>query len=222
MGNAIIISMVNSSFHTEPSKLFFVISGWRSCYARTQSSVYSPSRRSTRPRSLTRASCTARRAEVLSGRANALSPSASATSSSSSSSRARSRSSTTPATSRSGHRPPPGPVHRRRLAPDRQPGGRQRRRPRRLRGLRGLGARPCGSVLNQCPDLSDIILQAFIARRQLLRESAGLHRPAGDRLALLARTRSGSATSWPGTACCSPGWTWRPTRRWTGCSSSSA
>lgn len=27
-------------------------------------------------------------------------------------------------------------------------------------------------VLNQCPDLSDIILQAFIARRQLLRESA--------------------------------------------------
>src|ERR1700730_12894468 len=27
-------------------------------------------------------------------------------------------------------------------------------------------------VLNQCPGLSDIILQAFIARRQLLRESA--------------------------------------------------
>src|SRR5207302_2907247 len=26
-------------------------------------------------------------------------------------------------------------------------------------------------VLNQCPDLSDIILQAFIARRQLLRQS---------------------------------------------------
>ena len=26
-------------------------------------------------------------------------------------------------------------------------------------------------VLNQCPNLSDIILQAFIARRQLLRES---------------------------------------------------
>ncbi len=28
-------------------------------------------------------------------------------------------------------------------------------------------------VLNQCPDLSDVILQAFIARRQLLRQSAG-------------------------------------------------
>ena len=27
-------------------------------------------------------------------------------------------------------------------------------------------------ILNHCPDLSDIILQAFIARRQLLRESA--------------------------------------------------
>ena len=27
------------------------------------------------------------------------------------------------------------------------------------------------SALNQCPDISDIILQAFIARRQLLRES---------------------------------------------------
>ena len=26
-------------------------------------------------------------------------------------------------------------------------------------------------ILNQCPDLSDVILQAFIARRQLLRES---------------------------------------------------
>ena len=27
------------------------------------------------------------------------------------------------------------------------------------------------NALNQCPDISDIILQAFIARRQLLRES---------------------------------------------------
>ena len=27
-------------------------------------------------------------------------------------------------------------------------------------------------LLNQCPGLSDIILQAFIARRQLMRESA--------------------------------------------------
>ena len=37
-----------------------------------------------------------------------------------------------------------GPVHRRRLAPDRQPGGGQRRRPGRLRGVRGLGRRLCG------------------------------------------------------------------------------
>jgi thioredoxin reductase (NADPH) len=32
-------------------------------------------------------------------------------------------------------------------------------------------------VLNQCPDLADIILQAFIARRQLLRESASFTGP---------------------------------------------
>ena len=41
-------------------------------------------------------------------------------------------------------------------------------------------------VLNQCPVMSDIILQAFIARRQLLRESPEFHRAAGDRVALLA------------------------------------
>ena len=30
----------------------------------------------------------------------------------------------------------------------------------------------CKQVINQCPDLGDIVLQAFIARRQLMRESA--------------------------------------------------
>ena len=41
-------------------------------------------------------------------------------------------------------------------------------------------------LLNDHPDLGDLILQAFIARRQLLRESGELHGPARDRLALLA------------------------------------
>ena len=36
-------------------------------------------------------------------------------------------------------------VHRRRGAADRQPGARQRRRPGRLRGLRGLARRPAAS-----------------------------------------------------------------------------
>ena len=41
-------------------------------------------------------------------------------------------------------------------------------------------------ILNRFPDLGDVILQAFIARRQLLRESGNLHGPAGHRLSLLA------------------------------------
>ena len=115
-----------------------------------------------------------------------------------------------------------GRVHRRHLAPDRHSGGRQRGGPgRRARCTRSRATR-CRQALNQCPALSDIILQAFIARRQLLRESPDFTGSAGDRVPLLHRTPSASATSWPRTACCSPGWTWRPTRRWTGCSSSSA
>ena len=40
-------------------------------------------------------------------------------------------------------------------------------------------------ILNVAPDMGDVILQAFIARRQMLRESRRLHRPARHRLALL-------------------------------------
>ena len=41
-------------------------------------------------------------------------------------------------------------------------------------------------LLNNHPDLGDVILQAFIARRQLLRESGRVHGPARDRLSRLA------------------------------------
>ena len=51
--------------------------------------------------------------------------------------------------------------------------------------LRGLERRPA-EILNVHPDLGDVILQAFIARRHLLHEIGGLHGPARDRLALLA------------------------------------
>ena len=88
--------------------------------------------------------------------------------------------------------------------------------------VRGLGGGAARGALNQCPALSDVILQAFIARRQLLRESPDFVGPAGDRLPLLAPTPSASATSWPRTGCCSPGWTWRPTRDVAGCSGTSA
>src|SRR2546426_933236 len=81
VGNAITISMANSSFHTQPSKLLLVISGRCNSHGRTQSSF--------------------RRL------------------------------------------PDPGSVTHRRSEP-----------------------------LNQCPTAGDIILQAFIARRQLLRASA--------------------------------------------------
>lgn len=77
------------------------------------------------------------------------------------------------------------------------------------------------ATLNQCPLLSDIILQAFIVRRQLLRESpdfVGL-RVIGSRYStdtfrvrdFLAKHRA-----------LSPGWTWNPTRRSTGCSNTLA
>ncbi len=67
-------------------------------------------------------------------------------------------------------------------------------------------------VLNQCPVLSDIILQAFIARRQLLYKSpdfTGL-RVIGSRY---SADTFGFAISWLRTTCSSPGWTWRRTRR---------
>src|SRR6266849_2074951 len=59
-------------------------------------------------------------------------------------------------------------------------------------------------ILNQCPTAGDIILQAFIARRQLLRASAdftGLRVIGSPTLP----TPSVCVTSWPKTACCSPG-----------------
>ena len=70
-----------------------------------------------------------------------------------------------------GRRASPGPVHRRRLAPDRRPGGGQRGRPRATARSYEVSREALRQILNQCPALSDIILQAFIARRQLLRES---------------------------------------------------
>src|SRR5213078_4506967 len=53
---------------------------------------------------------------------------------------------------------------------DRRPGCGQRHRPGRCEVLEVSGE-ALRRVLSLCPDLSDIILQAFIARRQLLRES---------------------------------------------------
>jgi thioredoxin reductase (NADPH) len=76
-------------------------------------------------------------------------------------------------------------------------------------------------VLNQCPVLGDIILQAFIARRQLLRESpdfTGL-RVIGSRYSPdTFRIRDFLKAE---IASCSLGWTWNPTRKSTNCSSSS-
>ena len=75
-------------------------------------------------------------------------------------------------------------------------------------------------ALNQCPAISDIILQAFIARRQLLRESpnfTGL-RVIGSRY---SPDTSGFVTSCRRTVFSSRGWTWKPTRMWAGCSSDS-
>ena len=43
------------------------------------------------------------------------------------------------------HRPSQGPVHRRHLPPDRQPGGGQRRRPGPLRGVSRSRATRCGA-----------------------------------------------------------------------------
>ncbi len=47
-------------------------------------------------------------------------------------------------------------------------------------------------VINQCPDLGDIILRAFMARRQMVRESGTFIGPARDRLTLFARYVSDS------------------------------
>ena len=77
-------------------------------------------------------------------------------------------------------------------------------------------------ILNQSPDLGDIILQAFIARRQLLRESAdftGL-RVIGSRYSQDTFRDPRLPGQEPGRR--SPGWTWRPTRRWSNCSGGSA
>ena len=67
-------------------------------------------------------------------------------------------------------------------------------------------------TLNRCPDLADIILQAFIARRQLLR-SRELSRVSHDRLALFARHLPDPRVSVQESRPCSPGWIWRPIRR---------
>ena len=53
---------------------------------------------------------------------------------------------------------------------DRQSGDRPRRRADR-REVYAISAEGLREMLNQCPDLGDVVLQAFIARRQLLRES---------------------------------------------------
>ena len=114
--------------------------------------------------------CTAPRCNRT-GMGKRCSRSASATSSSSSSSRARSRSSTTPATRRRRSRSiarASSPATCRTLTG--APVGRQRRRPGRCEVYEVSGD-ALRQILNQCPDLGDIILQAFIARRQLLRES---------------------------------------------------
>jgi len=59
---------------------------------------------------------------------------------------------------------------RRRVAPDRPAGGGQRRRPGDCE-VYEVSSATLRQILGQSPDLADVILQAFIARRQLLRES---------------------------------------------------
>ena len=57
------------------------------------------------------------------------------------------------------------------MAPtDERPGDRQCHRPGELRSLRGVARRPA-QLINDHPDLGDIIVQTFIARRQLASES---------------------------------------------------
>ena len=113
-----------------------------------------------------------------------------------------------------GHDPPPGRVHRRRLAGDRPPGHRHGRRPGRLRSLRGRRPTPCGTALNQPPG-PERHHPAGVHRPPAASARVGqLHGPAGDRLPLLPGYLP--CPRFPGrrTACSSPGWTWRPTRMW--------
>ena len=67
--------------------------------------------------------------------------------------------------------PPQRRVHRGRLASDRHARASSARSPGATARCSRSRAEALRHVLNQCPGLSDIILQAFIARRQLLRES---------------------------------------------------
>ena len=76
-------------------------------------------------------------------------------------------------------------------------------------------------VLNDHPDLGDVILPAFIARRQLLRESGTF---TGLRVVgppLVGGHLPGPRLPGQEQRACSPGSTPRPTRRWPTCSASS-
>ena len=82
------------------------------------------------------------------------------------------------------------PVHRRRGAPDRQPGARQRRRPGRLRGLRGIARRPAGA--DGSPPGPGRRHPAGVHRPLALPARVGaIHRPPRDRFARLARDLPG-------------------------------
>ena len=67
-------------------------------------------------------------------------------------------------------------------------------------------------ILNNHPDLGDVILQAFIARWQLL-ASRGPSRAFASSARATRVTLSGFENSWPRTTCRSPGWTWMTTLR---------
>ena len=79
----------------------------------------------------------------------------------------------------------PGRVHRRRGAADRRPGDRQRRRPGRLRSLRGVARRPAAAP--EQPPGPGRRHPAGVHRPAATPARVGrLHGPARDRLALLA------------------------------------
>jgi thioredoxin reductase (NADPH) len=83
-----------------------------------------------------------------------------------------------------------------------------------------ISAESVRQFLNTYPELADIILQAFIARRQLLRESGNFTglRVIGSRYSQdTFRIRD----FFPGTGYCLPGLTWRPILKWANCSSAS-
>ena len=76
------------------------------------------------------------------------------------------------------------------------------------------------NALNQCPVISDIILQAFIARRQFIRESPDFIGPARDRIALLRRHLPRARFSVQESRALHLGGSWKPIRMSTSCSSS--